>query len=245
MKNTILLIGVYGMELVECGGALAINAMSGGKSYATIMMSRPESREQVKNAADVLSVSVDFQEYMMGEIMPVPEQKLALIKRIREVKPDIIITQDPVHCQSDLDPDRRMAMTLILESIALASRNYAMELGLEPHPIPTIYYMTPEHADCLIDISNVWNRKVDAMNCLTSQIEFCAHHYETHCGSELMKSIVPDWDNISNTFEKGKIAKQAFDLAYHMWEGAGGHSHFVLSERYRREGKYHFEELPK
>ncbi|MBQ5849276.1 MAG: LmbE-like protein [Lachnospiraceae bacterium] len=244
MGNRVLLLGVYGMELVECGGALAINAANGGKSFASIMMSRHKSREQVKNAAKILSVDVIFHEYKMGEIMPVPEQKLELIKRIREVKPDIIITQDPVHCQGDLDPDRRMAMTLILESIALASRSYALEMG-EPHPIPTIYYMTPEHADCLIDISNVWNKKVEAMNCLTSQIEFCAEHYQTHVGSELMKSIVPNWCEITSMFEKGKVAKQAFDLAYHMWEGAGGHSHYVLSERYRREGKYHFTELPK
>lgn len=244
MNNTVLLLGVYGMELVECGGALTINSDNGGKSFASIMMSRPESREQVKNAADILGVDVQFHEYKMGEIMPVPEQKADLIKRIREVKPDIIITQDPVHCQSDLDPDRRMAMTLIMESIALASRSYALELG-EPHPIPTIYYMTPQDADCLIDISGVWNKKVDAMNCLTSQIEFCAEHYETHVGSKLMKSIVPNWEEITSSFEKGKVAKEAFDLAYHMWEGAGGHSHFVLSERYRREGKYHFSELPR
>lgn len=35
-----LLIGVYGMEVVECGGALAKNARAGGRSSTTILVAR-------------------------------------------------------------------------------------------------------------------------------------------------------------------------------------------------------------
>ncbi|HBH13189.1 MAG TPA: GlcNAc-PI de-N-acetylase, partial [Clostridiales bacterium] len=36
MPKRMLLLGVYGMELVECGGALAINVQKGGVSFASI-----------------------------------------------------------------------------------------------------------------------------------------------------------------------------------------------------------------
>jgi N-acetylglucosamine malate deacetylase 1 len=38
-----------------------------------------------------------------------------------------VITQDPEHSQHDLDPDRRPAMTLLLESLALAARDFALD----------------------------------------------------------------------------------------------------------------------
>lgn len=53
-KLNLLLIGVYGMEVVECGGALAKNARAGGRSSATILLAREESRPQVQAAAEVL-----------------------------------------------------------------------------------------------------------------------------------------------------------------------------------------------
>lgn len=35
-EKRILLLGAYSMEVVECGGALLKNALSGGKSQAAI-----------------------------------------------------------------------------------------------------------------------------------------------------------------------------------------------------------------
>ena len=62
-------------------------------------------------------------------------------------------------------------MILILEAIALASRDFAIDKmpGLEPHPIPTIYYMTPEHPNCVVDVSQIWDKKEKAMYKLAFQ----------------------------------------------------------------------------
>ncbi|TXT44093.1 MAG: LmbE family protein, partial [Spirochaetes bacterium] len=154
MGKTILLLGVYGMEMVECGGALAVNAQKGGRSFASIMLAGKQMKENCLKAAEILGVEkVFFNEFQRGEVDLRHDYKIALIKVIRETKPDIVITQDPEHVLHDLDPDRRPAMTLILEALALASRDYALDEtpDLSPHPIPNIYYMSPVNPNCTLD----------------------------------------------------------------------------------------------
>lgn len=240
-----LLLGVYGMEVVECGGALAKNVLQGGKSFASIMLSREETRPQIMEAAKVLGVEMSFTHFKAGEVEVTPEAKKKLIKVIREIKPDIIITQDPEHSFHDLDPDRRLAMLLILESIALAARDYALDEmpGLSSHPIPTIYYMTPEHPTCIIDVADVWDKKEAAMDKLTSQMEFSGMHYERYFGGKTMSAIIPNWADITNNYEKGREAHRHIDKALHLYHGACSHGRYALAEAYRREGKYHLENL--
>lgn len=65
-------------------------------------------------------------------------------------------------------------MTLVLEAMALADREYAVEEldGLKPQGDFTIYFMTPKHPNCVLDIFDVWEQKCQAMNMLEAQIEF-------------------------------------------------------------------------
>lgn len=172
---TILLLGTYGLELVECGGALALNAQRGGRSHAAVLLCREEMRPQVREAAEILGVEVEFLDFAYGHVAPDVPSKKRLVEVIRRVKPDIVITQDPEHCVTDLDPDRRQAMVLYLEAIALASRDFAVEeLGLPPHPIPTIYYLMPAHPNCVVDIAPVWELKRRALEKLEAQLRFTA-----------------------------------------------------------------------
>ena len=243
MGKKMLLLGVYGMEMVECGGALLKNALNGGESYASLMLAGEKSRPQVLEAAKILKTEVTFLEYKFGEIMPTPEQKLQMIRLIRKIQPDVIITQDTEHCISDLDPDRREAMTLILESIALASRNYELAEGEKTCPIPEIYFMTPNNPNCLLNIADVWEEKQASMDCLTSQIEFSAAHYEHYYGQEIMEKIVPGWSSIDSMYEKGRRAITEFNKAYYLSNGSYKHSHFAFAETYRKEGMFHLEQL--
>ncbi|MCC5910615.1 MAG: PIG-L family deacetylase [Clostridiaceae bacterium] len=243
--QTMLLLGVYGMEVVECGGVLAKNVEAGGTSYASIMLAGERMRPQATAAAEILGVKLGFTDFTSGEVEVVPEAKKKLIRVIREYKPDIIITQDPEHCFHDLDPDRRLAMILILESIALAARNYALEEmpGLDPHPIPTIYYMTPENPNCVVEVAGVWEKKEKAMDELKSQMEFSGKHYEQYYGNETMAKLVKGWNLLDNYYAKGREAHKEIDKSLHVYHGAGGHGRFALAEAYRREGKFHLENL--
>lgn len=243
----VLFLGVYGMEVVECGGALAKNVLNGGESHATIMLCRETSQPQVRKAAEVLGVNVTFLNFQSGTVDLSKEAKLKLIKVIREVKPDIIITQDPEHSFHDLDPDRRPAMTLLLESIALASRDFGLEdlPELSPHPIPTIYYMTPHHPNTVVDISEVWEKKEKAMDMLESQMEFSGMHFDAMLDPKTVEILYPGFSQLSSFHEKGRAIHKVLDKAVHVYHGLATHGHFALAEAFRREGNFHLQELIK
>jgi N-acetylglucosamine malate deacetylase 1 len=242
----VLFLGVYGMEVVECGGALAKNILNGGESYASIMLCRETSQPQVRNAAEVLGVKdITFLNFQYGTVDLSVESKKKIVKIIREVKPDIIITQDPEHSFHDLDPDRRPAMTLLLESIALSSRDFALDElpGLDPHPIPTIYYMTPHHPNTVVDITEVWEKKERAMDMLESQLEFSGMHFDEMLDQKAAELLYPGFSKLTNFQEKGRAIHQVLDKAVHVYHGLATHGHFALAEAYRREGNFHLQEL--
>lgn len=243
---TLLLFATFGLEMAECGGALAKNVKAGGKSYASVLLSRPESKPQVKEAAQILGVEISFLDFSYGYVTPDAESKKKLVKVIRQVKPDIIITQDPEHSFSDLDPDRRQAMILYLEAIALSSRDFALEEmpDLQPHPIPTIYYMVPEHPNCVVDITSVWNIKERAREKLEYQLVFTTKVYKERFSEETLKTIIPNIHSLPSDLEIGRSLHKEMDKAFHLYHGLLAHgSKFALAEPYRREGSFNLDYL--
>lgn len=242
----ILLLGVYGMEMVECGGVLLKNAKAGGVSHASMLFCGEKMRHDLAKSAEILNTTVEYLDMDVGAVTGSREEKLKIVTVIRKFKPDIIITQDTEHCVSDLDPGRRPVMNMILEGIALAGRNYAVEEcgGYEPHGHAAIYYMSPSNPNCLVDIFDVWDEKCAAMDCLESQLEFCGILYE-RTADEQMRKIVPEWDSLKTPLEKGTAAKRVYDKAYYMYHGSTGHADIIFSEAYRREGFFIFrDQLP-
>ncbi len=233
------------MEVVECGGALAKNVESGGESFAAMLLCSEKSQPQVSNAADVLGVQMNYLNFQYGEVDVSVDSKKKIVKVIRDVKPDIIITQDPEHSFHDLDPDRRQAMILILEGIALASRDFYLdeETGTSPHPVPTIYYMTPNHPNTVVNISSVWEKKNEAMAVLESQMEFSGKHFERALRSQDLEALVPGFAQLESHYAKGRAIHLALDKAVHVYHGLATHGHFAFAEAYRREGNFHLEEL--
>jgi N-acetylglucosamine malate deacetylase 1 len=242
---SMLLLAVYGMEVVEAGGALAKHAAAGGRSFAHVMLSRPTSRPDVQRAAAHLGIEVSFGDFVYGDVNVDVPSKTALVRVIRATRPDIVITQDPEHALHDLDPDRRPAMTLLLESLALASRDFALDVlpDLAPHPIPTIYYMTPHHANCVVDVSDVWMRKERAMDELRSQMAFSGRHFDRLYRPEHLESMVPGWAALADDESRGRAMHRLLDQVTHLHAGAGGHGRFAYAEAYRREGKFHLDAL--
>ncbi|MFD1020203.1 PIG-L deacetylase family protein [Thalassobacillus hwangdonensis] len=243
----VLLLGVYGMEVVECGGALAKNVKSGGESFASIMLSSEKSQPQVNKAAEVLGVKMHYTNFKSGYVDVSVEAKEKIVRVVREVKPDIIITQDPEHSFHDLDPDRRQAMITILEGIALAGRDFALDKmpELEPHSIPTIYYMTPHSPNTVVDVSDVWNLKQEAMGVLESQMEFSGRHFEHALTDENLEHLVPGFSSLTSDYEKGRAVHKALDQAVHVYHGLATHGHYAFAEAFKREGNFHLQELIK
>ena len=242
----ILLLGAYSMEVIECGGALLKNAMNGGQSHAAIAFAGEAMRADLARSAKILQTSIEFLDLDIGKISASYEEKLAMIKVIRSFRPDIIITQDTEHHISDLDPGRRPFMTLVLEAMALAGRAYALDEipGLEPWGNFTIYYMTPEHPNCVIDIFDVWEQKCAAMDELHTQlIHFGKRDGETPEQLAQRKSMVPNWEELSTDLERGTLMKREMDKAFYCAPGATGHCRALYAEPYRREGCFVLSEL--
>ncbi len=243
----ILLLGVYGMEMVECGGVLCKNAAAGGVSHAAILFASPKMRADLDKSAEILGCSIEYLDMDSGVISGTLEEKLKIVRIIRTFRPDIIITQDPEHCVSDLDPGRRPAMTVILEGMALAGRAYALNKlpGLEPHRGFTVYYMTPEHPNCLVDICDVWEQKCRAMDALERQLEFIGELMEGSRRKDQYAMLIPGFGEMTTPLETGTAAKRLMDQAYHLYHGSTGHSDVFLSESYRRDGMFILDTLLK
>ncbi|MCD5407743.1 GlcNAc-PI de-N-acetylase [Candidatus Bipolaricaulota bacterium] len=243
-ETTVLLLATFGLEVVECGGALALNARRGGVSHAAVLLCREEMRPQVREAAELLGVEVEFLDFAYGHVAPDVPSKKRIIQVIRRVKPDIVITQDPEHCVTDLDPDRRQAMILYLEAIALASRDFAVEeLGLPPHPISTIYYMMPAHPNCVVDISPVWELKERALEKLEVQLRFTASVLKGRLSQDALRRLLPGVDP-ADDLAVGRALHREMDRAVSLYHGLAGHgSRAALAEPYRREGPFTLDRL--
>lgn len=244
----VLMLASFGLEIVECGGALARHVQAGDDVYAAVLLSRPESRPQVREAAAILGIEeVEFLKFPYGEFEVDVPSKEKIVELVRRVRPDIVITQDPHHAQHDLDPDRRLIALLYTESFAIAGRDWHVEQcgGHDPHLVGSIYYMTPEHPNCIVEISETFELKQKALAALGSQMEFSAQMIEQRAPQALLRQVVDDYDELSrDKVQLGLALHRQFDMALSLVHGLAGHSGAVMGEAYRREGVFVVDKLP-
>lgn len=238
--KALLLIANYGAELVECGGALALNSQAGGRTHTLVLLARPQARADLERAAQVIGCTVEFADLPYGGVDLSYEQKRRVVKTVREFRPEIVLMQDPEHAWHDLDPDRRMGMMLTVEALALAGRDFAQDdlPGLAPCPLPTIYYLWPERPSCLVDIAPVWEIKVKALGCIAYQHEFTAQLVEQELMPETLETAVPGYSRLATRRERGLAIHRVREQASAIYHGLGGHSHVAMAEAYRREGPF-------
>lgn len=241
----VLMMASYGLEIVECGGAIARALAAGDTVSAAVLMCREESKPQVQRAAEVLGIDrVEFLDVPFGEVSFHGDHKVKVVELIRRKKPDVMIMQDPEHAQHDLDPDRRVIAMLYAEAMAVAGRDWRLEEcgGHDPHPIPTIYYMTPENPNCVVELGDALPLKLRALEELSSQNSFSAEHWLQHTTPEILKQVVPAW-NDDDLETLGREGQKAFFTALALSHGLASHSGAVLGEPYRREGTFVLDRL--
>jgi LmbE family N-acetylglucosaminyl deacetylase len=241
------MLASFGLEIVECGGALAKAVRAGDRVHAAVLMSRREARPQIMEAAGILGIGeVEFLDVAYGEVVVTPEAKEPIVELVRRTKPDVVIMQDPEHAQHDLDPDRRMIALLYAESLAVAARDWRIEGcgGHPPHPVPTIYYMTPSQPNCVVDISDTFALKQKALEALAYQMGFSAESLKQRVDVEAIRHIVGNFDELrDDNVGLGLALHQQFDRALALYHGLAGHSGAVLGEPYRREGAFVLDRL--
>ena len=179
-----------------CGGTVALWCAAGTEVTYLILtngnkgsddpMMTPERLTAVRKkeqqaAADVLGVKrVLYMDEPDGELQPTLGLRKRVVAEIRRYKPDTVIAPDPpryFYANTYINhADHRAAGVVAIDAIFPAARNrmYHPELldeGLEPHTVEEVFLNSPEHPDRWIDITTVFDTKLKAILCHTSQIK--------------------------------------------------------------------------
>lgn len=149
---------------------------------------REETGEQIAKkreveeaeAAKVLGVdSIQFFHYPDGYLVPDLAIRKEVVRVIRQVRPDILVTCDPTtlfHNDRGINhPDHRAAGQIVIDATFPAAGNsfYFPELlkeGLEPHSVKEVWLSVTNQANVVIDVSKTWKKKIEALHCHKSQI---------------------------------------------------------------------------
>jgi LmbE family N-acetylglucosaminyl deacetylase len=181
------------------GGTMAAFARQGADVYYLILTDggkgsrdrsmTPEAlrdirREEQRAAGKVLGLKeVFFRDYPDGTLENTLEVKREVVKVIRQVKPDAIVTLDPSMLYSAKHglinhPDHRAAGQAALDAVYPLARDHMsfpelLAEGLEPHNTTTILLsrFTSEGATFAIDISDTIEAKFLALAAHASQFD--------------------------------------------------------------------------
>ena len=132
-------------------------------------------------------------------------------------------------------------MLLYLESVALAGRDWRTSEcgGHATHTIRDLYYMSPEHPNCYVEIGSTFTLKQRALDCLGSQLAFTAQSMKTRLGDDVLRHIVPDYDALKeNHLELGRALHHEMDKALAMSHGVLSHSGAAMAEAFRHQGPF-------
>lgn len=166
-----------GHRVVYC----LVTAGQAGGSDNTISRERmAEIRiEEQTNAAKVVGVDeLHFLGFTDGAVEVTMELRKAISRVIRQVKPDVVVTQSPVRNLERIysaHPDHLATGEAALCAVYPDSRNEfahveLMAEGHEPHAVPEVWLVGGPDADHFIDITDTCDAKIEALLCHESQM---------------------------------------------------------------------------
>lgn len=131
-------------------------------------------------AASVLGVmNVRFLGYADGYVVPDLELRREVTRVIRQERPDILMTCDPLLFypgETRLNhPDHRAAGQVVIDAVFPAAGNhlYFPELlveGLEPHTPSEVWLSIPNTPTVVLDVTDFWDKKIRALQEHKTQI---------------------------------------------------------------------------
>ncbi|MDF1498848.1 MAG: PIG-L family deacetylase [Anaerolineales bacterium] len=134
-----------------------------------------------REAARRLGVAdVFFLNELDGYVAPTVELRRDIVRVVRTVRPDVVITSDPTNffpSNRFNHADHRAAGQVTLDAVYPAARSalYFPELGknegLKPHKVKEVYVAGAQHPNTTIDITDFFERKLLALRAHGSQIK--------------------------------------------------------------------------
>jgi LmbE family N-acetylglucosaminyl deacetylase len=109
-----------------------------------------------------------------GSLMPDLDLREKIVRTIRQHKPDVIITHDPFRPYA-LHPDHRAVGIATTDAVYPTARDPLyfpehLQDGLEPHKTAELWFFGAEHPDKIVDITNTFDRKIDALRAHVTQV---------------------------------------------------------------------------
>lgn len=139
----------------------------------------PLRRHEQREAVEVVGgKSVEFLDFVDGELKYAPEFMRAVVRKIRTLKPYAVFSHDPnqiVRNQFINHPDHRCVGEVALDAVYPIARNgpsfpELRDEGLMPHSVSEVYLWTASEVNCEIDITDVMDKKLEALSKHRSQI---------------------------------------------------------------------------
>ncbi|HSW37055.1 MAG TPA: PIG-L deacetylase family protein [Candidatus Saccharimonadales bacterium] len=123
--------------------------------------------------------SVQFLDYLDGCLEITMDLKKAIVRAIRELKPEVVVTMDPsmiyVAEQGFVNhPDHRAAGQATLDAVFPLARDHLsfpelFKAGLKPHEVATVLLINLEKSNFYVDITDSIDQKMAALAAHASQ----------------------------------------------------------------------------
>jgi LmbE family N-acetylglucosaminyl deacetylase len=154
---------------------LLVSVTNGDAGHQTIKAKKLATirREEARRAGEVIGVSYITLNNHDGQLMPTYENRLQIIKIIREQKADIVIFPRPY----DYHPDHRYTGVLVLDAAYMVTVPTILPKVPHLEKNPLFLFMSdgfihpePFKADVCVDIDDVIEKKIDMYNQHKSQM---------------------------------------------------------------------------
>ncbi len=136
--------------------------------------------EQIAAAAIIGVKSVRFLGLEDGFLFPGIDLRREVVRVIRQLRPDILVTCDPTHLFAGdyyiNHPDHRYAGQVVLDAVFPAAGNpfFFPELlqaeGLQPHRPREVWISLTDNPTLILDVTETWEIKIQALKEHKSQI---------------------------------------------------------------------------
>jgi LmbE family N-acetylglucosaminyl deacetylase len=179
-----------------CGGTLARWSREGNEIYYCLItngnkgsddpsitpeaLAKLRENEQLKAAEIIGAKQIENLGYDDGMLVASLKARKDVVRVIRRVKPDILVSCDPTNYFPNEDyinhPDHRTAGQIALDAVFPASGNHRFfpelitEEGLQPHSVEEVWLSLTAHPNTTLDITNTFEIKLKALHEHYSQI---------------------------------------------------------------------------
>ncbi len=195
--KVVLAVGAHPDDIdFGAGGTLAVFAAQGAKVYYLQLTdggsgsSDPATKrsrlaklrqEEQRNACECIGgEGVEFLKYSDGALENSMAVKTCIVKSIRRLKPDVVVTIDPTMVYAaELGiinhPDHRAAGQATLDAVYPLARDHLSipklyKAGLAPHKVKTVLLINFNVQNFYVDISSTLETKLEAVRAHASQI---------------------------------------------------------------------------